>query len=212
MTPLEQPLSGINELLKQGRFKRFGLSNFLPGEVEEVIRVSKENDFVAPTVYQGNYSAVARRQEVEPFPLLRKHGITFNAYSPLAGGFLTKTAKDFEDHIGRFDPVNPIGGRYITLYKKPAYLAALDDWDAISTESGIPKAELANRWVAYNSRLRAENGDGLIIGARNLEQLRKNLAGLKKGPLPDEVVKQIEGVWDQVKGDAGLDNFNLNNA
>lgn len=211
-TPWKETLDGVNELYKQGRFERFGLSNFLPSEVEEVVRVSKENGFVVPTVYQGNYSAIARKQEVELFPVLRKHGIAFNAYSPLAGGFLTKTAKDFEGSVGRFDPANPIGDLYTTLYKKPAFLAALGDWEAISVASGIPKAELAYRWVAYNSPLELENGDGIIIGARNLEQLRKTLTGLQRGPLPETVARQIEEVWDKVKGEAGLDNFNLNNA
>lgn len=209
-TPLEQTLDGINELFKQGRFQHFGLSNFLASEVEEVIRVSKANGFVQPTVYQGNYSAVARKQELELLPVLRKHGIAFNAYSPLAGGFLTKTGKDFEGPVGRFHSSNPIGELYMTLYKKPKFLAALEDWDNISTASGIPKAELAYRWVAYNSFLKPEHGDGIIIGARTLAQLRETLTGLQRGPLPDTIVKQIDLVWEKIKDEAGLDNFNLN--
>jgi len=209
---LEQTLGGINELFRQGRFKRFGLSNFLPSEVEEVIRVAKDRGFVPPTVYQGNYSLVARKQESELFPLLRRHGISFNAYSPLAGGFLTKSAKDFDGPVGRFNASNPLGERYMTLYKKPAFIAALNSWDTISAESGIPKAELAYRWVAYNSALGPRRGDGMVIGARTVEQLRQSLVSLKKGPLPDNVVKQIDDIWLSVKGEAGLDNFNLNDA
>jgi aflatoxin B1 aldehyde reductase len=187
------------------------LSNFLPSEVEEVVRVCGENSFVVPTVYQGNYSAIARRQEDELFPVLRKHGIAFNAYSPLAGGFLAKTTKDIEEGSGRFKPGHHLSGLYGTLYQKPSFLAALDIWNSISTKTGIPKPELAYRWVAYNSPLKRENGDGIIIGARNLEQLRETLTGLQRGPLSDEVVEQIDQVWDTIKDDAGLDNFNLNN-
>ncbi|CAG9990855.1 unnamed protein product [Clonostachys byssicola] len=209
-TPLEQTLEGINELYKQGRFEHFGLSNFLASEVEDVIRVAKANGFVVPTVYQGNYSAIARRQEEELFPTLRKHGISFNAYSPLGGGFLTKTARDIEEGAGRFNPDTHIGKMYSTLYSKPSFLAALKNWEDISAKSGLPKAELAYRWVSYHSGLKPELGDGIIVGARTLDQLRKTLTGLKSGPLPDEVVRDINGIWDTIKGEAGLDNFNLN--
>ncbi|RQM07799.1 hypothetical protein DH86_00000671, partial [Scytalidium sp. 3C] len=90
-TPLEETLAGINELYKAGKFKRFGLSNYLANDIEDVMRISKQHNYVLPTVYQSNYSAVARRQEAEIFPILDKYKIAFYAYSPLAGGFLTKT-------------------------------------------------------------------------------------------------------------------------
>jgi aflatoxin B1 aldehyde reductase len=99
----------------------------LPSEVEDVISVCRDNGFVAPTLYQGNYSAVARKQEVELFPVLRKHGIALNACSALVRGFLAKAAKDFEGYIGRFDAGNPVDGVYMALYKRPAFLEALSD-------------------------------------------------------------------------------------
>ncbi|KAI9326453.1 hypothetical protein DFJ73DRAFT_783498 [Zopfochytrium polystomum] len=48
------------------------------------------------TIYQGAYSAITRRQETELFPVLRRHGIAFYAYSPAAGGFLAKTSAAVE--------------------------------------------------------------------------------------------------------------------
>ncbi|KAJ1534481.1 Aflatoxin B1 aldehyde reductase member 2 [Cladochytrium tenue] len=211
-TPIEDTLSGIQELYTQGRFKRFGLSNFLPHEVEEVVRVAREKGYVLPTVYQGNYNAVARGQEPELFPVLRKHGITFYAYSPLAGGFLTKSKAQFEagaKGAGRFVE----GGGYVNdlyreLYLKPKLLDALDSWAAISQDAGVSRAELAYRWVRYHSALRAELGDAVIIGASTLDQLRETLVGLDKGPLPADIVRRIESVWEDVKDEASLDNFN----
>ncbi|MCI2435640.1 aldo/keto reductase, partial [Listeria monocytogenes] len=67
-------LAGLDALYRQGAFKRLGLSNYLGHEVDEMVRVAKENGFVVPSVYQGNYSAVARRTEAEVLPVLRKHG------------------------------------------------------------------------------------------------------------------------------------------
>ncbi|KAJ5774193.1 hypothetical protein N7457_009089 [Penicillium paradoxum] len=207
--PLEDLLASVNAMYQAGKFKRFGLSNYLAEEVEEVVRICRENDYVVPSVFQGNYSAIARRGEKEIFPTLRKHNISFYAYSPIAGGFLTK---DVETIIsggeGRWDQSTPVGGIYNALYNKPSMLEGLKLWGKISEESGISKAELAYRWVAHNSVLEGKFGDGVIFGSRNAEQLRQTLAGLSKGPLSAEIAERIEEVWKIVEPDAPLDNFN----
>lgn len=87
-TPFEETLDGVNQVYKEGGFKRFGLSNFTPSQVREVLKITKEKGYVQPSVYQGSYAAVARGAEDELFPLLRENGIAFYAYSPIAGGFL----------------------------------------------------------------------------------------------------------------------------
>lgn len=206
--PLEDQLAGINELHKRGRFARFGLSNYKPDEVEEVVKVCKTKGFVPPTAYQGNYSPVARRQDTELLPVLRKHGISFYAYSPLAGGFLTKTKEEIlAKNTGRFTE-QAVGGLYLELYGKPSLIEGLATWNEIATSHGIGKAELAYRWVAYNSPLSNEHGDAIIIGASRMEQLEESLAWFEKGPLPESAVLGIDQFWDSVKNEAGLDNFN----
>jgi aflatoxin B1 aldehyde reductase len=107
--PLADWLPGVQEVYKSGVFSRFGLSNFQADNVQEVYDHCKENGYVLPTVYQGNYSAVARKQDTLLFPLLRKLGISFYAYSPIAGGFLTKTKQQIEEGAGRFDQSTFIG-------------------------------------------------------------------------------------------------------
>ena len=210
--PFAETLEGMNELLKAGKFKRFGLSNFKTEEVEEVIKICKEHDWVQPTAYQCNYSPVSRKQEEDLFPLLRKHSIAIYAYSPLAGGFLTKTKEDIESNSkGRFIAGKGAGDQYRALYAKPAFLEALGTWQKISEEYGIGRAELAYRWVAYDSALKRENGDAIIIGASRMEQLEESLKWFQKGPLPGYAVEKIHEVWETIKHEAGLDNFNLNN-
>jgi aflatoxin B1 aldehyde reductase len=205
--PLEPVLAGINDLHKSGMFKRFGLSNFSAEEVEEAIRISKEKNYILPTVYQGLYSAVARRTETELFPTLRKHGIVFYAYSPIAGGFLTKTPADFaEEGKGRWDPATLLGKIHNAMYKKPSMLEALEQWGKIADEVGVSKVELAYRWVAHNSILKGELGDAIIFGARNIEQLRETLTGLKNGPLSKEVEGKIESIWKLVEHESPLNN------
>ncbi|KAJ5487613.1 hypothetical protein N7530_001913 [Penicillium desertorum] len=206
---MENLLASIDSEYRAGKFKRFGLSNYLAEEVEEVVRICREKNYVVPSVYQGNYSAVARRAEKEIFPTLRKHNMSFYAYSPIAGGFLTKdVATLLSGGQGRWDPNTPLGGVYHALFNKPSMLEGLEQWERISKESGLPKAELASRWVAHNTALKGEFGDAVIVGSRNVEQLNQTLAALSKGPLSAEIAEQIEQVWKIVEADSPLDTFN----
>ncbi|PYI19330.1 putative aldehyde reductase [Aspergillus violaceofuscus CBS 115571] len=209
--PIEPTLAGINDLYRAGKIKHFGLSNFTAAETKEVLRLCQEHDYVRPTVYQGNYNAISRLIETDLFPLLREHGIRFYAYSPIAGGFLTKTSEQLRNASGsngRWDPDSGFGKVYRGLYMKPEMLKVLDTWNEVAEKAGIPKAELAYRWVAYHSGLNGDLGDAIIAGASGVEQLDQTLTVLEKGSLENEVVKQIEAIWEVAKEFAVLDNFN----
>ena len=204
-----ETLSGLDELYKQGAFKRLGLSNFLGREVDEIVQVAKDNGFVLPSVYQGNYSAIARRTEEELFPVLRKHNMAFYAYSPLAGSFLAKSEGSLFAPNSRFAQTDFTGALYNGMYNKPSYISALTVWGKISESEGISRAELAYRWIVYHSKLQAELGDAVILGARKQQQLRDTMAAIKKGPLSDGAVEGIEAIWAIVKDDAALDNMEV---
>lgn len=88
---------------------------------------------------------------------------------------------------------------YEGIYNKPEMLEGLRLWEKISTDAGIPKAELAYQWLASHSSLNGELGDGIVFGARSVEQARQPIAGLKKGPLPSDVARRIETVWKTVE-------------
>lgn len=206
--PFEETLDGINEVYKKGQFKRFGLSNFSAEQVQEVYDIVKKNGWVVPSVYQGNYSAVARRTETDIFPTLRKLGFAFYAYSPIAGGFLTKTTEQLDAGAGRFNE-QAIGGMYNKLYNKPALREALSEWNQIADAEGISKAELAYRWVAYNSQLKEELGDAVIFGASSLTQVGQTVEYLRKGKLSEEAAKRVEGLWEKIKHESPLDNFEV---
>ncbi|KAL3440926.1 NADP-dependent oxidoreductase domain-containing protein [Aspergillus insuetus] len=209
--PFKLQLEAINTLYEQGKIKRFGVSNAFGHEVEEMVRIAKENNWVTPSVYQGNYSAVARRQEKELFPILGKHGIAFYAYSPIAGGFLAKDAEQFENGsrgTGRWDPTNIVGGIYHALYNRPAIVEGLRQWNAIAKETGIPGVELAYRWVVHNSALRGDNGDKILIGPQDMKQTKEVLEFVNKGPLSEDIANKIDDIWTVVEKDAPLDNWN----
>ena len=134
--------------------------------------------------------------------------MSFYAYSPIAGGFLTKTKQDILDKKGRFDPSTPLGEMYASMYSKPAYLEALAQWEQIAKEEGCTRADLAYRWVRYNSPLKPEHGDAIIFGSSSIEQLKQTLESINNGPLSENAAKKIDKIWAMVEHEAPLDNFN----
>lgn len=145
------------------------------------------------------------------FPTLRKLGISFYAYSPLAGGFLTKNKEQIAEGAGRFKRGEFIGDMYSEMYAKDSFLEALSEWADIAKEEGVTRADLAYRWMRYSSPLKHEQGDGIIIGASSVDQLKETLSSINGGPLSDKAVKRIDEVWKKIAKDAPLDNYHRNN-
>lgn len=86
-------------------------------------------------------------------------------------------------------------------------MQALARWQAIAEEAGTSKAALAYRWVTYNSILKPEHGDGIILGATKVQQLAETLQSLDQGPLPESIVTKINHIWELVKDEAHIDNY-----
>lgn len=196
----------MNKAYELGLFSRFGLSNCSATEVQAIHDHCTESGYILPTVYQGNYSAVARRPETTLFPTLRRLRISFYAYSPLAGGFFTKTKQQILDGAGRFSS-DWSEGLYARMYARPSLLSALERWKQISEEVDCSPSDLAYRWIAYNSPLDPEFDDAVIIGSSRPSQVETTLIGLQNGPLPQSAVKAIDKIWEMVKEDAPVDNF-----
>ncbi len=74
-------------------------------------------------------------------------------------------------------------------------------------DAGCSRAALAYRWVRYNSILKPEHGDALILAASRVKQLEETLGDLEDGPLDEETARRVEGLWEMVKNDAPLDHF-----
>ncbi|KAF2095823.1 aldehyde reductase [Rhizodiscina lignyota] len=208
--PLDASLKVVNQLYQEGVFKRFGVSNHTPEEVREVYDHCKQHGYVLPSVYQGTYSAIARHIETDLLPMLREFNMSFYGYSPLGGGFLTKTKDQVLQGAGRFNTAIGLSELYSGLYMKPSMIAALEKWENIAENEGCSKAELANRWVACSSALKNEFGDGIIIGSTSPAQLRETLEQIKKGPLSEKSVQLIDEMWKSVEHEAPKDNFDLN--
>lgn len=101
-TPLEETCEAMNQAYQEGKFKRFGISNYTADEVEQIVAICKNKGYVAPTVYQGQYNPLVRSGEDVLFPVLRKHDIAFYAYSPAAAGVFVGNQKTAQSG-SRFD-------------------------------------------------------------------------------------------------------------
>ncbi|KAK4225603.1 putative aflatoxin B1 aldehyde reductase member [Podospora fimiseda] len=205
-TPFAETLEEINALHKEGKFVRFGLSNFTSFEVAEIVLTCKHNGWVLPSVYQGMYNAITRGIEKELIPACRRYGLDLVVYNPLAGGLFSgkiKT-KDFVPAEGRFSDVAARTGKlYRDRYFKEGVFEALGIVEKAVEKNGLTMVEGALRWIVHHSELRVLGGnDGIIVGVSGLEQLRENLDAVEKGPLPEEVVKAFEEAWEVAKGDA----------
>ncbi|KAK7018456.1 aflatoxin B1 aldehyde reductase member 4 [Favolaschia claudopus] len=208
---LEDQLKGINDAYKAGYFKRFGLSNFKASDVERVYDICKAKGYPLPSVYQANYNPVARKQETVLVPTLRKLNMALYAYSPIAGGLLTKTSDQMRARgadAGRFAKGDEMEQLYGGLYNKPAFHEALDLWGEAAQEAGCSRAELAYRWVAFDSAVDPTYGDAVIFGASKFTQITETLGWLKKGSVGEKAKEKIDAIWKLIENDAPLDNYN----
>ncbi|CRG87784.1 hypothetical protein PISL3812_04805 [Talaromyces islandicus] len=204
-TPFEETLRACNELHKEGKFNRLGLSNYKAWEVAYISDLCIREGWIRPTVYQGVYNAIHRTVELELFSCLRHYGITFYAFSPLAGSQLTgRYKRDTQDSniesMSRFDPNTFQGRKYRRRFWNDTIFDALDIIRESTTKHDLTEMEAALRWIVHHSQLDATRGDAVIIGASSLPQLEQNLADLDKGPLPSDVVEALDKAWRITKG------------
>ncbi|KAI4870339.1 NADP-dependent oxidoreductase domain-containing protein [Hypoxylon rubiginosum] len=201
--PFEETLREVDKLYREGHFERYGLCNFQSWEVAKICEICERHGWVRPAVYQGLYNALHRVVEAELFPCLRHYGLSFYCFNPLAAGLLTSryTRETTEVEKGsRFDQNNALGKHHADRYFHSLYFDALDILRPIAKKHGLTEVECALRWMSYHSRLKKENGDGIVIGASSLAQLEENLKALEGGPLPGEVVQALDAGWQGIRG------------
>jgi aflatoxin B1 aldehyde reductase len=121
--------------------------------------------------------------------------------SPLAGGFLTRK-------VSLATPETDLsGGRWVAgghpaypdTFDKPSVHAAMRKFCKICAEKRMSSTEASLRWIMHHSVL--GEGDGIILGASRVDQLRGNVQFCRKGPLDEELVKAVEEMWETVKDD-----------
>ncbi|KAM0424373.1 hypothetical protein ACHAPT_010521 [Fusarium lateritium] len=200
ISKFEEACEAMDQAHRDGKIRHWGLSNYAADEVQTIVNVCEERGFVKPAVYQGQYNLIVRGGEKDLFPVLRKEGIAFYAYSPAAAGFFAGNHKKVKAG-GRYDKSLVLGGLYSQFYLKPSIMAATEKALDIASAHGISGHAAALRWTAYHSQLSKVHGDALIIGASSPEQLESNMDMIEQGSLPDDVVAALEAVYEEI-GDA----------
>jgi aflatoxin B1 aldehyde reductase len=204
-TPFAETFEAVDSLHREGLFARLGLSNYQAWEVAQICEICRSHGWKQPDVYQGVYNALHRAVEPELFACLRHYRISFYAYNPLAGGYLTD--RYHRDTTGvepgsRFDPDRFQGQAFRKRYWNEPYFDALERLRAVAGKHGLSEAECALRWLVHHSKLQSEKGDAVIVGASSVGHLEANLSDLEKEPLPKEVSDMLDEGWELCKAAA----------
>ena len=169
LTPVEEALSTLNHLVQSGKVRYIACSNFSGWHLMKSLDVSQRYGWSKYVGHQVYYSLVGREYEWELMPLALDQGIGALVWSPLGWGRLT-------GKIRRGQPVPATSRLHVTAEMGPPvpdeYLyKVVDALDQVAkeTEKSVPQ-------VALNWLLQRPTVSTVIIGARNEEQLRQNLA------------------------------------
>ena len=202
--PFAETLEAVNAAHKAGKFTRFGISNYTAAEVDEIVALCKQNNWLPPSVYQGLYNVITRSAEPDLFPVLRKHNIAFYAFNPLGGGLFTGAynPQATVQSGSRFDPDRTQGKLYRSRYWNDTYFRALEQIRPVAEKHGLRLSEVALRWIVHHSILNKQHGDAVIIGASSTNHIEQNLKDFELGPLDKEVVEAVDRAWETVKPNA----------
>jgi len=167
LTPVEETLRALDDLVRQGKVRYLGCSNWSARHLMKALVLAPEKDWAGFVSLQAYYSLVGRDLEHELLP-----------WSPLSGGFLS----------GKYtrDNPNPEGARR-TNFQFPAIdeargFDAIDALDAIAKAKGASVAQVALAWLLAQSGVTS-----IIIGANKMSQLEDNLKAADLQLSPEEV-------------------------
>ena len=180
-TPIEETMSALDDLVKAGKVRYLGASNYPAWRLMESLAASDKRNLARFDCYQPEYSLVERQLfEYEAGPLCRHYGIGVIPYSPLAGGFLTgKYRRDSE----RPDSVR--AGGILEKYGNEQGYALIDALEEIGKTRGKTVAQTALAWQLSNPVITSP-----IIGANTPDQLN-DLLGAAGYRLSEDEVKRL---------------------
>ena len=180
-TPLEETMEALTEVVKAGKARYIGFSEWTPEQIQAALDIPGVEKFVSS---QPQYSILHRKPETGVIPLCRANGISQIAFAPLAQGVLTGKYQPGERPPADSRAASAEMGVYMEL--DDGELAAVQRLRPIAEQAGLSMAQLALAWV-----LREDNVAAAIVGASRPEQVHENAAasGVK---LSDEVLRAID--------------------
>ncbi len=184
-TPLEETLRTLDDLVRAGKVRYIGASNYTPGQLMQAIMLSQMHGWVRFDCLQPEYSLLVRSTEWELLPMCRAQGIGLIAWSPLAGGWLTgKYRRDQppppDSRVGRADRWDDLPEQRESEQTWQIVDALLE----ISQSLGKTPAQVALNWLLQQPGVTAP-----IMGARTLAQLEDNLGSVGWALSADELTR-----------------------
>jgi aryl-alcohol dehydrogenase-like predicted oxidoreductase len=179
-TPLEESLRALEDLVRRGKVRYVGCSNFYAYQVCEALWIAERRGLDRLACVQPLYNIVNRDAEVELFPMCQAHGIGAVVYSPLARGVLT----------GKYQPgaPHPEGSRAARGDTRIQQTELRDDSFRVAQElgrlaerKGVPLSQLALAWVMANPLVTST-----IIGPRTMDQYLDYLRALTCAIEPED--------------------------
>jgi aryl-alcohol dehydrogenase-like predicted oxidoreductase len=170
-TPLEDTLAAFDRLIKQGKVRFIGASNYTGARLREALETSKRNRLARYETLQPHYNLVERENyEANLAPVVAEYGLGVIPYFSLAGGFLTGKYRSEADMQGK------ARGGMVGKYVNARGLAVLDALDAVAKEYQSTPASVALAWLIAQPGITAP-----IASATNEKQLGDLVAaaGLK---------------------------------
>jgi aryl-alcohol dehydrogenase-like predicted oxidoreductase len=172
-TPLDETLEALDIIVRSGRARYIGVSNFLAYRVARAIGRSDALRVARPASIQPRYNLLFREIERELLPLAREENIAVIPFNPLAGGLLTgKHRHDAVPAKGRFSAeIGQFGAIYQARYWHEREFQTIEKLRELAGQLGEPLAKLSIAWVLANPAITS-----VILGASRLEQLTDTLA------------------------------------
>ena len=182
LTPIEETLSTLDDLVRAGKIRYIGCSNFSGWHLMKSLALSDKYGWARYVAHQAYYSLVGREFEWELMPLALDQRVGTVVWSPLGWGRLT-------GRIRRGQPI-PLNSRLrsqvVVDYGPPvedeALYKVVDALEVVAAEAGKTVPQVALNWLLQRPSIAA-----VIIGARNEEQLRQNLGAVGWNLTPAQV-------------------------
>jgi len=177
---LEEPLRAVDTLLRAGKIRYWGISNFRGWRIAEAVHVARSLGMPAPVVCQPYYNLLNRQPEVEVLPACAHHGIGVVPYSPIARGLLT----------GQYAPgAKPPAGtragrgdkRMLETEFREESLRIAELLKAHCDQKGVALSHFAAAWV-----LASRSVSSVIAGPRTFAQWEDYFGALECTITPDD--------------------------
>ncbi len=189
VTPFEETMSALNELIRQGKVRYIGCSDFTGWQVSEAAACARQYSFDNFICHQIEYSLLVRDVEVEIAPACRYNNVGLVAWSPLAGGMLAGKYKwQKPDPEGSRFAAGESGAWWKDRWAMEQNFRAVEAFLKIAKEMVVSPVALA---IAYS--LLPEGMDSTIIGPRYEEQLENNLTG-EAIEIPEDIQERLHAL------------------